>query len=350
MFARHSLFTAMLFLSSLLGSAWSQSTKPTTLPDLAKYSGADRGRLLYDGAKKEGKFLWYTSLIANKEIVKIFESKYPGVTVETYRASGTQLATRVLAEAQSKRYLGDVIETSPPGLMVLRDSQLLLPYTSPYLSEYPEAAKQKATGNLVFWTTDRESYIGVGYNKNVLPAADVPKNFDDLLKPALKGKMAISNDDVAARFIGAIIKSKGEGFVKKLKDQEVTVHGVNGPGFNELIVSGEVPISFTAIHSNIGHAVDKGAPVAWVPMDLVAAISGSAAVFSHAQHPYAALLLVDFLLSPEGQKMLIETFKHGSAVKDYGFKRWYPEEGLTTSQYDEVMNRWQKLVSEFVRR
>ena len=177
MFARHSLFTAMIFLSSLLGGAWGQSAKPMTLTDLAKYTGPDRGRLLYDGAKKEGKFLWYTSLIANKEIVKIFESKYPGVTVETYRASGTQLATRVLAEAQSKRYLGDVIETSPPGLMVLRDSQLLLPYTSPYLAEYPEGAKQKATGSLVHWTTDRESYIGVGYNKKVLPAADVAEKF-----------------------------------------------------------------------------------------------------------------------------------------------------------------------------
>ena len=67
-----SLFTAMFFLSSLSGSAWAQSPKPTTLADLAKYTGADRGRVLYDGAKKEGKFLWYTSLIANKEIVKIF--------------------------------------------------------------------------------------------------------------------------------------------------------------------------------------------------------------------------------------------------------------------------------------
>ena len=351
MSVRHNLFAAMLSLSILLGgSAWGQSAKPMNLTELAKYTGPDRTRLLYDGAKKEGKFLWYTSLIANKEIVKIFESKYPGVTVETYRASGTQLASRVLAEAQSKRYLGDVIETSPPGLMVLRDSQLLLPYTSPYLVEYPEAAKQKATGNSVYWTTDRESYIGVGYNKKGLPTADVPKNFDDLLKPALKGKMAISRDDVAARFVGAMIKSKGEGFIKKLKDQDVTVHGVNGPGFNELIVSGEVPISFTAIHSNIGHAVDKGASVGWVPMDLVAAISGGAAVFSHAQHPHGAFLLLDFLLSPEGQKMLIETFKHGSPLKDYGFKRWYPEEGLTTSQYDEIMDRWQKVVSEFARR
>lgn len=350
MFVRYLLFTVMVFLLSFLGSAGAQRPKPMALADLAKYSAADRGRLLYDGAKKEGKFLWYTSLIANKEIVKIFELKYPGVTVETYRASGTQLASRVLAEAQSKRYLGDVIETSPPGLMVLRDSQLLLPYTSPYLSEYPEPAKQKASSGLVFWTTDRESYIGVGYNKNILPAGDVPKNFDDLLKPALKGKMAISNDDVAARLVGGMIKSKGEAFVKKLKDQDVKVHGVNGPGFNELIVSGEVPISFTAIHSNIGHVADKGAPVAWVPMDLVPSISGGIALFSHAQHPYGALLLVDFLLSPDGQKMLIETFKHGSATKDYGFKRWYPEEGLTTGQYDQSMDKWQKMVSEFMRR
>jgi len=85
-------------------------------------------------------------------------------------------------------------------------------------------------------------------------------------------------------------------------------------------------------------------------MGLVAAISGGVAVFSHAQHLYGALLLVDFFLSPEGQKMLIEIFKHGSPLKDYGFKRWYPEEGLTTAQYDQVMDKWQKLVSEFARR
>src|ERR1051325_8189921 len=157
MFVRYSLIAAWLFFSGVSGKAAAKSAKPMTPTNLAKYSGADRARILYEGAKKESTFLWYTSLIANKEIVKIFEAKYPGVTVETYRASGTQLASRVLAEAQSKRYLGDVIETSPPGLMVLRDGQLLLPYSSPYLSEYPDAAKQKASGNLVFWTTDRES-------------------------------------------------------------------------------------------------------------------------------------------------------------------------------------------------
>ena len=51
--------------------------------------GADRERVLYDGAKKESKIVWYTSLVPHKEIAKVFEAKYPGVTVETYRADGT---------------------------------------------------------------------------------------------------------------------------------------------------------------------------------------------------------------------------------------------------------------------
>ena len=58
MVIRHMFFTAMFFLSTLSGNAWSQSTKPTTLADLAKYTGPDRGSLLYEGAKKEGKFSW----------------------------------------------------------------------------------------------------------------------------------------------------------------------------------------------------------------------------------------------------------------------------------------------------
>ena len=103
--------------------------------------------------------------------------------------------------------------------------------------------------------------------------------------------------------------------MKKLQEQDVTVHGVSGPGFNELIVSGEVPISFTAIHSNIGHAVDKGAPVAWVPMELVPAISGGAARFLSCPASSRCVVIGRFLLSPEGQKMLIETFKHGSPIK-----------------------------------
>ncbi len=56
MSVRHSLFTAMFFLSSLLGNAWAQSPKPTTLPDLAKYTGADRDACFMMGRRKKANF------------------------------------------------------------------------------------------------------------------------------------------------------------------------------------------------------------------------------------------------------------------------------------------------------
>ena len=86
--------------------------------------------------------------------------------METYRASGTHLATRVLNEAQSKRYLGDVIETSPPGIDGTAGQSLVIPYTSPHLA-ITLRPRRRPPATVVFWTTDRESYIGVGYNKNV---------------------------------------------------------------------------------------------------------------------------------------------------------------------------------------
>ena len=344
------LIMAILISSGLLGSAWSQTPAPKTISDLAKYTGADRERLLFEGAKKEGKAVWYTSLTIYKEISKFFESKYPGVSIEPYRAASTTLATKILSESQVKRYIADAIETTPGALMLLRDNKLLLPYASPYLSNYPEGAKEKAPGGLVFTTVDRESYAVIGYNKTAIREQDVPKSFDDLLKPALKGKMGISGEEMGARVIGAMLKVKGEGFVKKLAAQDIKLYGLPALGLNELIVSGEVPLTFTAVDSNIRVAAMRGAPVAWLAGDLVPTNAGSVAVFAHTPHPYAALLFIDFLIGPDGQKIFGEKFGYGNPGKEYGFKKWYPEQGLTTYDYAETIEKWNKILFQISRK
>jgi ABC-type Fe3+ transport system substrate-binding protein len=101
---------------------------------------------------------------------------------------------------------------------------LLLPYTSPYLAAFPDEAKERASRNQVYWTTVRESYVGFAYNKRYLNAADVPKNFDGLLRPALKDNMGISGDDTGARIVGAMVRAMGEPFVKKLQEQNIRMH------------------------------------------------------------------------------------------------------------------------------
>lgn len=331
-------------------SAWAQG-KPSTLAELAKYTGADRERLLYEGAKKEGKLQWYTSLVPHKHIAKVFQAKYPGIAVEVYRAAGSALATRLLEERRARRYLADVIESTPPQMMLLRDVQAIQPYSSPHLANYPEVSKEMAGGHQVFWATDRESLIGVGYNTNFMKDRFIPKKFDDLLNPALKGVMSTANNETGARAVGAMLKAKGEGFVRKLKEQQIRPHQITAAGLADLIITGEAPLSFTMVQTNLTQpAATRGAPVAWLPMEVVAVNAGSVAVLANAPNPHAALLFADFLLGPDGQKMYTEQLFYGSAAKVSGFERWYPEKGLSTEQYEKLAEGWLKLLEEITRK
>jgi iron(III) transport system substrate-binding protein len=331
--------------------AWSQTAKPSSPVELAAYTGPDRERLLLEGAKREGKLVWYTTLATdqNKQISGAFERKYPGVSIETFRTGSSALAQRLLTEAKARRHIADAIETTPPGLMTFRDSQLLLPYASPHLAAFPEDSREKGPKNLVYWTIVRESYVGFAYNKRFLNAADVPKNFDGLMRPALRDNMGLAGDDTGARIIGAMVRAKSEGFVKRLKEQNIRMHMMAGSALTQLVAAGEIFASPSQFYSATNVAAKRGAPVVWVPMELVVASAGGAAVYANSQRPHAALLFADFLLSPEGQKLYEDLF-FGSAQKDYGFKRWYPEKGGTLSQYEEALESWHKLLKEITRK
>jgi iron(III) transport system substrate-binding protein len=231
----------------------------------------------------------------------------------------------------------------------MRDQKMLAPFGFPLLEKYPADAKEKADGSLYFWASARESHIGFAYNKNSIPAAAVPKSYEDLLNPALKGKLALTTTDTGVRVTGALLRFKGEEFVKKLKAQEIRLHALSGRALLDLIVSGEVAASPSIFRSHSMVSIAKGAPVAWLPMEIVPTNSGGVAVSASATHPHAALLLAEFILSPEGQQIL-EKFELSSAVKDYGFKRWYPEKGLTTEQYEKENSRWEKTLRDLGRR
>ena len=103
----------LLALLSVYFVASFVSAQTKSLNDFANYRGADREEVLKAGAKKEGKMVWYTSLTAHRDIANVFEAKYPGVRVETYRAGPNDLTRRLITEAQSKRNIADLIETTP---------------------------------------------------------------------------------------------------------------------------------------------------------------------------------------------------------------------------------------------
>jgi iron(III) transport system substrate-binding protein len=321
-----------------------------SVADLASYRGADREEVLKAGAKKEGKLVWYTSLTAHRDIANVFEAKYPGIKVETYRAGPNDLTRRLITEAQSKRSIADLIETTPATLMMMRENKMLLPYFSPHLAQFPDDAKEEADKGRVFWTTDRESIVGLGYNRNLIRAADVPKNFTELAKPEYKGKIAVSGDTTGVRFIGAMIKAKGEEYIKQLRGLDIQMHMISGGAMHELMAAGEMPMSISIFRNHVLSGKPKGAPTEWMPMDLNPTNAGGVALPTAANNPYAALMFIDFLLSPEGQKIFEEKFRFATSTKNYGFKRWYPEKGYTLEQYEKAEDHWKKLLRDLVRR
>ncbi|MBI4488021.1 MAG: ABC transporter substrate-binding protein [Deltaproteobacteria bacterium] len=342
------ILLGLIVLALLLhpSEAWVQSRKAASVAELATYSGADREQVLYAGAKAEGKVVWYTSLAGGsyKEMVRAFEAKYPGVRVEAYRAGGSDLTVRMLEETKARRRTFDALETTHDSLMVSRANSLLRPYYSPHLVKYSEEAKEKGNEGLVFWTLDRESYIGFGYNKTQISPGGVPKGFEGLLNPELKGKLGIAFGETAAKVIGAMLRLKGEQFVKRLKAQEIKLYTVSSAALVDLIASGEIGASPHIFRNHALVSIERGSSVSWVPMEIVPTNAGGVALAAQPPRPHAGLLLVDFLLS-DGQKVL-EKFKYGHPSSNYGFKRWYPEASMSMEQYEKETTKWEKLVKE----
>ncbi len=325
---------------------WAQS-KPKTADELATYKGADREQMLLEGAKKEGKIVWYTSLAgaSYKAIVKAFGNKYPDVKIEVYRAGSKDLTPKILNEAQAGRFIVDALETTPGTLMLLRDKKILQPYNSPVLKRYPETARYDDKGGNMFWVNDRVSFIGFGYNTKLVAEKDVPKNFDDLLKPVWKGKMGMQLNSTGDRVIGTMLKVKGKEYLNKYKKQDVKLFKISGAALRDLIIAGEVLGSPTIFRNHVLAKVDSGAPVKWVPMDLVPANAGGAAVIKNGPHPHAALLFIDFLLSDGGQSIL-EKLHYAVAWKDYPFPSYQPERGMATMEYVKAEKGWNKLLKQ----
>jgi len=70
---------------------------------------------LIEGAKKEGKLVWYTSMAidTSKPLLDAFQKDYPFIKAELVRAGEEQLMNRVLSETRAGRWLFDAISTAP---------------------------------------------------------------------------------------------------------------------------------------------------------------------------------------------------------------------------------------------
>jgi len=332
----------------------STAGKPTTFAEIAAYSGADRQQMLEDGAKAEGNISWYTPIAGDvlDAQIKAFNQKYPYIKVDLFRADTNPLETRLQQEAQAKKYVCDVVEPADSSALVLRDElKLLLPYYSPQEKGRSADSMSAASGNLVWWLLDSESYVGFAYNTAQIPESAVPKTWQDILNPALKSKMQVSGTSTGVNWAGNLIEHQGEAFLTQVaKQQDVRIQQVSGKALLDLVASGEVAASPAIYRDHAQQASEKGAPVKWVPLEPVTTGPYAVSVINNLPHPHAGMLFADHLISEEGAKVMAD-FHYGSSGNDAGFNRWYQTQGLTAAQYTDKYNHWQDLFTrQFVQK
>lgn len=265
---------------------------------IALYQGADREKILIEGAKREGQFTLYTSHTWFRTFVKDFERKYPFIKVSEWRNDSKNIIRKVLEEAKSGRVLVDVVESTADGVGILKREGLLHEYYSPQARYYPDELKPKGQSGF-FYLPDRETYNSLGFDTKLISPAIAPRNLKELLDSKWKAKMAITSTTTGVRWIGNVLDAMGREYLEKMSEQEVSVQDMAPAALMGLVSSGEVPLSPTIFDANVTLAKEKGAPVEWRPLEPVVTTVGSAALMSRAPNPHTALLFIDFLLSKE---------------------------------------------------
>jgi iron(III) transport system substrate-binding protein len=269
--------------------------------DVYRYEGADREARLVQRARQEGTVVLYTSLAPteSKPLAEAFEKKY-GVKVELWRALSDKVVQRVVTEAQGNRHTVDVVETNGPEMEAIAHERLLAEVRSPYLADLPKDGVP-AHGT---WYPDRLNFFVVGFNTQKVKREELPATYEGFLDPKWKGRIGLEATD--SEWMAALVKhwgeAKGMDFFRKLAAMKPDVRKGHVL-LAQLVASGEIPVGLTMYQANVSSLKAKGAPIDFVPVQPVVARAQGIGVARNAPHPAAALLFLDFVISPEGQKL-----------------------------------------------
>jgi len=280
-------------------------------PDILKYTGADRNQRLMEGAKREGQVVIYSAMIVNqalRPLIQGFMKKYPFVKATYWRADSENLASKIAAEVQANNVVADLLEGTGVGEFVT-EANLGLPYVTPALDSYPPQYRDPNG----LWTATRLSYYAIAYNTKLVPADKAPRTYEDLLDPRWSGKLAwrIGSASGAPLFLTNLRLAWGEdkarAYFLKLREQHMVNFGSGSARtLVDRVIAGEYPIALQifAHHPLISKA--KGAPVNAQLLAPVPTTAATMVVPKGLKHPHAAMLMVDYILSEEGQKILLD--------------------------------------------
>jgi ABC-type Fe3+ transport system substrate-binding protein len=243
---------------------------------------------------------------------KAFEAKYPGTTVEILQKK-TSAAVKYIQETEQGNTSDMVWASAPDAFEVLKVNGLLAKY-SPKAKGIPEKIGSYPINDPDgYYIGFAGSGYGIMWNTRYLKAKKipVPKEWDDLKKPVYHdhvGMSAPSRSGTTHLTVETVLQGEGwdkgwatwkeiAGNFKMVTERSFGVpEGVNSGDFGIGIV-----IDFFGFSSQA-----TGFPVDFVYPTVTTLVPANIAIIKNAPHPKAAATFIEYLLSVEGQELLLD--------------------------------------------
>src|SRR5262249_33844238 len=125
--------------------------------------------------------------------------------------------------------------------------------------------------------------------------------------PAWKGRLSLEATDYdwMSGVISSMGEARGEEFFRQLsalKPEMRKGHVL----LAQLVAAGELQVCLTIYSGNADSIKSRGGRIVWRPIEPLVGRPQALALAANAPHPHAALLFADFVLSPEGMRLLNE--------------------------------------------
>jgi iron(III) transport system substrate-binding protein len=284
----------LIFFCSLLLAT------PTTVR--GQDANKQREAKLIDGAKKEGKLIfWDSGSAAEREYVfNKFRARYGFLSTEFWRGRDADIKEKIISEARAAVYNVDIAGAELDILSELKEAGVVKKYDWPNTRHWSPQYKDRDG----YWIARNILTTVVAYNTTLVSTAQAPKSWEDLLDPKWKDTISMDKDggEWVLMMWAAWGKEKTINYLKRLVKNNI-IAGAGATQRTEMLAAGAYKIDLRLNLNRILDYQNKGAPLDWVRTNPILGKGTPIFIAAHAPHPNAAMLFADWFTSLEGQQV-----------------------------------------------
>lgn len=273
-------------------------------------SGSANKQTKKDSKPKE--LVLYSAEGFDQTVADAFQKK-TGIKVKLIDDSTGNVLAKVQAERNNPHWDVAWFDGASSMTTLGQQGMLMTGWKPKNLSNYTSLGKKLLPSNDAYFPSGTTAAGAIAYNTKTLKPSQAPKDWKDLLKPEFKNAVSIANPNISgpayplmAGFMQQMGMQKGKQFYTNLKKNGVKIANENSVALKNLL-SGAVKAAIFQ-DSAILDAKKKGNPIQIVyPTSGVTMLPSVMGIDKNAPDKQAAKEFVNFVLSKEGQKVMLNT-------------------------------------------